>query len=327
MTNSLQGVIVGVDMGGSYLNTILMDRKNNIIGSEKRRTPVDERAEGILEAIVRQVMTLIENHHVPIEEILGLGIACAGACDPRRGLVMKSPNIPCLNGYPLESQLSNLLQFPVFMDNDLNLAALGEHRFGVGIGTKHMFFLGVGTGIGGGIILDGRIYRGSSGSAGEIGHMVLQPDGPVCLCGNAGCLEALASGRGLASIAQDKVQFGSSSVLSDLVAGDTTKITAEVVFEGARLGDWIANQVVQEAAHFLGIGLSNLVQILSPEMIVVGGGVAQQWDYFLKPAIEKMSSMRLTELSVQVPVVPSALGGQAGALGAAALVADQKSKT
>ena len=182
-----------------------------------------------------------------------------------------------------------------------------------------MLFVAVGTGIGGGLVLGGQLHQGKSGVAGEIGHMALESEGPVCNCGRRGCLEALASGTALPRLAQRRIDGGQASVLTQLCGGRTEAMTGEMVFEAARQGDEVARLVIADAARALGAGLANLLNLLNPDMIVVGGGVASEWDSYVVPAIEHMERTAFPRVVQDVSVVPSQLGGLASALGAVAL--------
>jgi glucokinase len=208
-------------------------------------------------------------------------------------------------------------QVKTFLINDASAAALGEHEFGAGKGVDNLIYLTVSTGIGGGIIIDGRLYLGPSGSAGEIGHMTIDVNGPQCSCGNIGCLEMLASGTAIAREAVKRIRAGGRSSLSEMLGGKIENITAEQVGVAAQGGDSLAMEIIHRAASYLGMGMVNLVNIFNPEMIIVGGGVAQMGDLLLDPA-RRVVEARAFKLPAQaVRIVPARLGDEAGVMGAA----------
>ncbi len=204
-----------------------------------------------------------------------------------------------------------------FLLNDANAAALGEHRFGAGRGTNNLIFVTVSTGIGGGIIIDGKLYSGTSGSACEIGHMTIDVNGPKCTCGNTGCLETLASGTAVARDAIGRIRQGEKSTLTEMVKGNLEEITAEKVGIAAQSGDSLSMDVISRAANYLGVGMANIVNIFNPEIIVVGGGMAKLGDFLLDP-VRQIVRERAFPISAQaVRIVTAQLGDDAGICGAA----------
>jgi glucokinase len=259
-------------------------------------------------------------------DIAGIGIAAAGILDIDRGIVTTSPNLPHWHNVPLRDIFADRLGVVTYLINDANAAALGEHRFGAGIGFDNIIYLTVSTGIGGGIIIDGELYSGADGCAGELGHMTIEADGPQCHCGNFGCLEAMASGWAVAKEAMMRINRGERSSIIELVNGRLENITAETVAIAARRGDQLAADIVAEAAKYLGIGLANLVNIFNPELIVIGGGLSKMGDMLLKPARKVLKERAFRLPSRTVHIVRARLGSNAGIIGAAAYVFDQKSE-
>ena len=318
-----RSLFVGVDLGGTKTLAVLADAQYEVIGQDTAPTAADKSPDDVVDTIVELARTLVRQAGHQPAQLAGLGIAFAGLYDVHRDVVDTAPNLPGWEGYPLRRALAERLGVPAFLGNDVSLAALAEHRLGAGRGVRDMLFVAVGTGIGGGLVLGGKLYQGKSGVAGEIGHMALEPDGPVCNCGRRGCLEALASGTALPRLAKRRLECGQASLLTRLCGGRTETMTGEMVFEAARQGDELAGAVIAGAARSLGSGLANLLNLLNPDMIVIGGGVASEWTAYIVPAIEHMERTAFPHVVRDASVVPSQLGGLASALGAVALAQEE----
>ena len=314
-----RSLFVGVDLGGTKTLAVLTDARLDVLGQETAPTAADKTPDDVVATIVDLARGLVREAGAETTQLAGLGIAFAGLYDVHRDVVDTAPNLPGWEGYPLRTELAARLGVPTALGNDVSLAALAEHRLGAGRGVRDMVFVAVGTGIGGGLVLGGQLYQGKSGVAGEIGHMALESDGPVCNCGRTGCLEALASGTALPRLAQMRIDGGQTSILTRLCGGRAETMTGEMVFEAARQGDELAGQVIAGAARSLGTGLANLLNLLNPDMIVIGGGVASEWDSYVVPAIQHMERTAFPHVVKDAAVVPSQLGGLASALGAVAL--------
>jgi glucokinase len=248
------------------------------------------------------------------DAIQRIGIGCAGPVDRQAGLILNPPNLPGWVRVPLVERIEKALGRPAVLENDANAAALGEFRYGAGKGASSLVYLTVSTGIGGGIILDGKIWHGVKDGAGEVGHMTLLPDGPLCGCGNRGCLEALASGPAIARRAREALATGRPSRLRE--AGD---FTAADVVRLAQEGDALAAEVWDEAVRYLGLGVAAIVTILAPQRVVIGGGVAKAGDFLFEP-LRREVRRRVKLVPVEsVPILPAALGPDVGILGAAAV--------
>jgi len=213
------------------------------------------------------------------------------------------------------------------MENDATVAALGEHCFGAGIGIDNLIYVTVGTGIGGGIIVGGQLYRGASGAAGEMGHMTIDVNGPRCNCGNIGCWENFASGRALAREAVERIEAGAKTTILSFADGDLKSVTAKTVSLAAQAGDGLAKELILRTGYYLGVGLVNLVNAFNPELILIGGGLSQMGSLFMDPAVEvvKERAFRLPASAVRIEIAK--LGADAGALGAVALVLKERSRT
>ena len=237
-------------------------------------------------------------------------------------MVTEAPNLGWTD-VPLVDLVSAKLGLPAMLENDAAAAAYGEMKFGAARGKRHVVYVTLGTGIGGGIIIDGRIYGGASGAAGEVGHMVLEPDGVRCNCGARGCLEALASGPAIARDAAQAAAEGRSQALADL--GASQDLTAELVLEAAQQGDEVARQVIQRAGRYLGLGLIGLLNTFNPEALILGGGLLGLGDLYLKPAFDAARECGFDQILDDVIMTIAELGGRSGALGAAALMLDRES--
>jgi glucokinase len=254
----------------------------------------------------------------------GICIACAGGIDTGRGVVVTpSPHLPGWVDIPLAEIVRKRFGIPAFVVNDASAAALGEHRSGAGRGVKNIVLLTLGTGIGGGIIADGKLYLGAAGAAGELGHMSVDGGGPACGCGNMGCLEMLASGTAVTGDAIQRIRQGQKSVLTEMVEAKIENITAEMVGAAARSGDTLAREVIARAAYYLGVGLVNIVNIFNPEMIVLGGGMVGLGDLLIEPGKRLVAERAFTISSRAVRIVVAQLGNEAGVYGAAAFALEK----
>jgi glucokinase len=250
--------------------------------------------------------------------IAGVGIGSPGPLDTARGLVLLTPNLGWTN-FPLRDRITTALGLPATLDNDANCAIFGEWWRGAARGAKHVVGLTIGTGIGGGIVLDGEIYHGASDIAGEIGHMTIDSTGRRCKCGNYGCLEAYASGPAIAARAVEGVEAGADTSLPDYVKGDLRQITAQVVYEAAHDGDEYAREVVHDTAKVLGAGVANIINIFNPQVVVICGGVTLAGDQLFVPLRSEVKRRAFKPAANACRIVPGELSGTAGVYGAAAV--------
>jgi len=315
---------LGIDLGGTKILAVMATQKGHIVSQEYMATGAKDGPEAVIKRMLRTVERVVKHGGAKLSDLNGVALAIAGVIDTRRGVITTSPNLLGWKDVPLRNEISQQLGITTYLLNDANAAALGENRFGAGRGTKHMIYITVSTGIGGGIIINGELYSGANGCAGEFGHMTIDPDGPECSCGRKGCWEALASGTSIAREARLQLKAGEKSLVNR--KGVLRTITAETVGEAAVRGDRLAMDVITSAGRHLGIGLANIINIFNPEMIVIGGGVSNLGEMLLNPARE-MVRQRAFDLPLStVRIVRSQIGAAAGALGAAALVFDQVSK-
>jgi len=309
--------ILAIDLGGSKIITAIISHKGEMIAREYCSTPADEGPESVINRILSAVDHLLSLRNISLSQLNSISIAAAGVIDMEKGIITASPSLPGWYDIPLRGIVEEKYKVKTFLINDANAAILGEHRFGAGKGANNLIYITVSTGIGGGIIIDGRLYFGSSGGAGEIGHTTVDVNGPRCNCGNIGCLEVLASGTAVAREAIRRTSHGEKSSLTEMVEGKTGNITAEKVSLAAQDGDPLALEVISKAASYLGAGMVNLVNIFNPEIIIIGGGMAKIGDLLLDP-IRQVVKERAFRLPAQaVRIVPAQLGDDAGVFGAA----------
>ena len=250
--------------------------------------------------------------------VTGIGLCAPGPLDPRTGVVLNPPNVPCWRGFPLAAETQRAFGVPAKVDNDANAAGLAEVLWGAGRGYSNVFYATLGTGVGAGIILDGKIHHGRTGSAAEGGHVTIDYRGPRCACGKYGCIEALAAGPAIALRARAKLAGGGASRILEL-AGGLEQIRAEHVGQAFREGDAAARQVLEETAFLLTVWLGNIVDLLEPECMVVGGGVAEMMCPFFAEISNNLPRWAINQRAAEIPLVMARYGADAGIAGAAAL--------
>jgi glucokinase len=315
--------VVAIDLGGSKIAAAIISPKYKILAREYHPTLASQGVDSVINRIASAVEQITAATGTALSQTCGISIAAAGAIDQKRGMVTLSPNLPGWRDVPLSGIIQERLRSQIWLINDANAAALGEHYLGAGRGAKNLIYLTVGTGIGGAIIIEGRLYTGVCGSAGEIGHMTIDTNGPRCECGNVGCLETLASGKAIAREAVRRIGSGERPSLAELVNGKIADITAREVAIAARQGDPLAGSIINNAAAYLGVGMVNLVNIFNPEIIIVGGGVAGMGDLLLNPARQVVRERAFPVSSAAVRIVTTELGHDAGLLGATRLAFKQ----
>ena len=276
---------LAIDIGGTKILMGLLDEQAHIY--QQRREPVvaSRDAEACLEQIARMSQTLLKQAGLTMRDLSGIGVACPGPLDWEQGVVLGTPNLNW-SGLSLRDQLDELFERPVYLDNDANMAACGAYAYDNPHDFQHMLYLTVSTGIGGALILNGELYRGSIGGAGEIGHMIMQPGGPRCGCGGYGCLEALASGSALSRGLAERLAAGKAKDIAALGYGSTPPGPPEIA-AAARQGDAEALELLEPVKKYLGAGMAGLVNIFNPQCIVIGGGVGLGMADLLLPSIQK----------------------------------------
>jgi glucokinase len=316
--------VLAVDIGGTKIMTALFSAADAMLFKAVRPTLPAEGVDSTIDRLVSAIEDTLDRHGLAAPQLGAIGIACAGGVDAERGVVVTpSPAMPGWTNIPLGDILRERFGERTFIVNDASAAAFGEHLFGAGRGAADMVLFTVGTGIGGGIVVDGRLYLGARGGAGELGHMTIAAGGPVCRCGNTGCLEMLASGRAVERDAIARLRRGEDSLLNDICHGNIEDITAEQVGGAARRGDPLALAVLARAAEYLGIGMVNAVNIFNPEIIVIGGGMAGLGNLLIEPARRLVAERAFSISSRAVRIVTAQLGNEAGVYGTAAYARQQ----
>lgn len=308
--------VIGVDLGGTQIRAIRTD----LNGLKVSRAQLETEARAGPRAVLQRIGDAIREamQEADPEEVLGIGIGAPGPID-EAGHLHDPPNLPGWNGSSLTKPILDQLHIPTYAGNDANLAALGELRFGSGQGLAHLIYLTVGTGIGGGVISGGELLLGAHGFAAEVGHQTLDPDGPICGCGQPGHLEALASGPAIARRARERLEAGAVSALGEYVEAGHG-LTAKSVADAAQNGDKLARELLQEAGFYIGLGLVNLIHILEPQRILLGGGVSQAGELLFEPIRQTVRDRVMSPVYRQVEIQPAGLGEDVGPMGAVALV-------
>jgi glucokinase len=308
-------IFIGVDLGGTNLEAAAV-RNGQVLASKKINTKASKGPDTVIKRVEKATRSVIKKLEVQPEAIKAMCIGAPGAVDPDTGLVRKAPNLDWTD-IPLGKILEERLEFPVFVDNDVNVGVVGEFAYGAGQGADHMIGIFVGTGIGGGVIINGELHHGSRGAAGEIGHMVVVPNGSLCGCGKKGCVEAYASKTAMLKTIQEEIDKGRDSVLTDMM--DERILPSSRIEEALESGDELMTEVLQKAQFYLALLVANLVNVLDPDVIVFGGGVVEQLgNSFLEPIREMALPYYLQQAAAErIKILLAALGDHAGPIGAA----------
>jgi glucokinase len=307
---SNESVVFAVDLGGTHLRVALVDDTGTILHQLKQETPKGDSAECIIGALVSAAQKWSPDQH----SIVAASIMVPGAVDSEKAVVVQAPNLPSLVNFGLKAELEQRLGWPVLLENDANAAAVGEMWLGAARGCQDVISVTLGTGVGGGVILDGKLWRGAHGSAGEIGHTTVDPfSGLKCKCGNTGCLELFASATAIVRMTRESLSLFPESVLH---AGE---LSAVKVYEAGRNGDELALAVFRRFGMYLGIGLANLINLIDPQVIVLAGGAVNGWDLFAPEMYRQVGERAFRATAQQVKIARAECGDNAGLLGAARL--------
>lgn len=323
-TNSY-GYVIGVDVGGTKIAAGLVDSKGRI--HNPIRTPTDTSSpDASIKSIASAVEALISQSGVDRKFIQGVGLGIPGLVDPVSGIGIASVNLQWRD-VPVKAQLENLLDINCLIENDVRAAALGEARYGAGQGVKNLIYLSIGTGIACGIILEGKLHYGSNGVAGEIGHAMIDLNGPLCKCGGYGCFEALAAGPAIASTAMSKIQFDQDNLLLKICEQKIDTLTPEMVFLAAEQGDLLANETLDTVGSYIALVLQFMILAYDPQLIVLGGGVPMTGSLFFEPVLRRLYKRAAESWVFARALKPgliqlTSLGENIGILGAAALVSN-----
>ena len=309
--------VLAFDLGGTKFAFGVVAESGEVLGSDKIETLAKQGPEQAIQRVNLAAQSLLQKLNIKPEDLIGIGIASPGPLNISKGCVDGSPNLPGWTGYSIEQGLSSFFNLPARIDNDANAAALGEYKFGAGKNKKNMVYLTVSTGIGGGVIVDGRLMRGANGNAAELGHLTLNINGPACPCGANGCFEMYASGTAIARRTREAIQAGASSQILNL-AGSPEEITTHHILAALQKDDALAQKIWNETTEYLGRGLAVVINTFNPELIVVGGGVTAAGELLFTPVREKALRYAFPRLAAVCSIVPAGLGSNVGVVGAAA---------
>lgn len=307
--------VVGVDLGGTQLRAVLIDREGELLAYQRTDTAAERGPTAVI-AQIEQLITMV-TAQVDRQDVVGIGVGTPGPLDPFDGIVLEAPNLAGWINVPLKALLQERTGLPVTVGNDANAAGLGEWRFGSGRGCQDFVYVTISTGIGGGVIAQGNLLLGRKGMAGEVGHMTIQTDGPLCGCGNFGCWEVVASGTALARAAQGALERGHQSLIKEIAGG--SPVEGWHIAAAAEHGDSLAQTLMRREGELIGAGVVNLLHLYSPERIALGGGVTKsiaQWEPYMRQVVEERAMVPYRSAIINLV----RLGDNVGVIGAAALV-------
>jgi glucokinase len=311
---------IGVDLGATKTLVIACDTKGQILVEKQEKTPTSEGKEIVIKNTLKMIENVRDSSVLKERLFLGIGIGYAGLINYDTGIVRSSIMLPDWFEVPLQEKIEKHFNTDARIDNDANAAAYGEWWIGAGRGAKTMICLTIGTGIGGGLIINNQLYRGPDGTAAEFGNMTIDYDGPLCWCGNRGCLNPLASGTAISQRTVERIQQGKQSRILELVNNNLDEITPSVVAKAAVEGDELAGQIIAETAMFLGAGIANLINALNPDAVVLSGGVAEIGELLINPIRQEVLKRAFAIPARRAKILKAELGNKAGAVGAAGIL-------
>lgn len=312
--------VVGIDIGGTKLATVVADKNGKILNKVRKPTQSDKGPEFAIQTLFEMIYQTIHDVELDQQVISGIGVSCGGPLDSKTGIVYSPPNLPGWDAFPLKDRLEDEFNIQTVIENDANASAYAEYRFGGGRGYDIVLYMTMSTGIGGGIIINGEIYHGANDSAGEVGHQILLPNGPLCGCGKRGCLETLCSGPSIARRAKESVENNSNSLILSLANDDIDSIKSEHVLEAAQHGDSLALQLVDVTAYYMGWGIANLVNIINPDIVLLGTIAIAAGDLLLNPIRKTVADLAMTRPAEIVTIMSAELGESLGDMAAISLV-------
>lgn len=310
-------ILVGIDIGGTKVAVATALANGKLIAKARMATEVERGPQHTIRRMKELVRQVLRDSGGT--QPVAIGVGCGGPLDLDEGVILSPANLPGWDAIPLKHILADEFGTEVYVDNDANAAALGEYRFGAGVGVRNLVYITVSTGIGGGIVIDGRLLHGLGAGAGEIGHQTILPEGPRCNCGNRGCLEVLASGTAIARRAREALSRHGGSRMLALAGGDVDKVTAETVVQAVKEQDSLALDIWHETIEYLSVGVANVITTLAPDIVVIGGGVTEAGDLLFLP-LRQAVRQRIFVMPVErVEIIPPKLGGEVGVVGAIAV--------
>jgi len=317
--NNKAEYLVGVDLGGTKILAGVFTNSLKCIGRSKMSTKTERGAAAVVERVAHCVQDAVDECDLDIKQVRGVGIGAPGSVDPENGKVMFAGNLGWKD-VSLKKELEKQLQLPVFLQNDCNICTLGVHEVELEAKPRNMIGIFLGTGIGGGLIIEGRLYSGYTRTAGEVGHMVLEVNGPKCTCGNRGCWEALASRSALFRQVQEAVKDGQKTVLTEMLGSDLKDLRSGDLRKAIKQGDKFVEHIVEEAAKYTGIAVANLINVLNPEVVVLGGGLMDALEDEMMPVVvESAREHAFPGSDKGIKILPSKLADDAGITGGAVL--------
>lgn len=314
-------MFIGIDLGGSHIAAGLVNSEGKILSKAVAQSHVRRSYQDIVKDMVDLCHEVVNDADVKIEDVHSIGLGCPGTCDDERGMIVYSNNFNYYN-VPIRAEFQKYINKPVHLENDANCAALAESLFGAAKGATSSVTITLGTGLGGGIVIDGKVFSGFNFAGSELGHSVIVVDGEQCTCGRRGCWEAYASASALIRQAVRVVNENVNSLILDMAGGDVSKIDAKVVFEASKEGDRVAQELVSNYIRYLAEGVANIINIIMPEVFVIGGGVAKQGDYLLNPLKELVANkvyvrgdtpqteLKIAELETDAGIIGAAMLGR-----------------
>ena len=315
---SSPALFAGIDLGGTKILVLIADASGHVLGSARVATLASQGPEPVFGRIADAVREAAADAAVAVADVQVAGVSAPGPIDLEEGIITDPPNLPGWHNVPLARILHDRLGMRVYLENDANAAGVGEHQFGAGRGFRHMIYVTISTGIGGGIIIDNELYIGTSGAAGEVGHIGVAASGPTCGAGHVGCLEAFASGTAIAARAREAIAQGRMPRTAR-IAEHNPPLSAETVYLAAEQGEAEAAEIIAAAGRYLGIGLASLVNVFNPQAIVLGGGLTNMGDAIMGPAVETARTRSFAQSFMDVRIIEGELGDRAAALGALAV--------
>ncbi len=307
-------MVIGIDLGGTFIKAAIVDPRGRVLARMKRPTEAAMGKERVVDNVF-SIVRALKAVSFSLGGISALGMGIPGVIDFRRGVISTSPNLPGWENIPIRKMLSRRVGMPLYLENDANAAALGEKWMGAAKDVQDFCFITLGTGVGGGLVLDGKIWHGADGMAGEVGHMTIDPDGPRCRCGNRGCLEMYASAKALQRMIRQVLSSGKRSRFFGEIRGK--EISGDVIHRAAKAGDRVSREAFARMGSALGIGIASLVNLLNLEKVVFGGGLSAAWKFFSPALRGEVKSRAFAAPARRVRIVRAAAGEDAGVLGAA----------
>ncbi len=316
-------LLLGIDLGGTKILTAVANSKGKMLSRDHSVTPARKGHKAVIRSILESVDHALDQAQITASELEAVGLGAPGLSNPETGVLFTSPNLPGWKDVPLKDIIENELGKKTYLINDANAAALGELHFGAARGARNFIYVTLSTGIGGGIVIGGKLYTGALGTAGEVGHMTIDDDGPLCNCGNKGCWETMASGTAMAREARRQIKEGVGTAILDYVDGDVEKITAEEIHKAAADGDSWAASLIARTGYYVGVGLANLINLFNPEVIVIGGGLSNIGDMLFEPAFRVAEERSFDKAFRAARFALAELGRNSGVLGAAAFALEK----